>query len=643
MIKVLSKKVSDKIAAGEVIDRPVSIVKELTENAVDAGAENITVEIRNGGKTFIRVTDDGCGIEPEETETAFLRHATSKISRAEDLDAVESLGFRGEALASIAAVTRTTLVTKPGDRKTGCRLVIHGGTVIEKSAVGCPDGTTMVVTDLFYNTPARREFLKSDGAESTRIIDLVSELSVVYPGIRFQMINNGRTIFTTSGNGSMKQAVLAVYQLSEYRDLVEVDREAEGFRVTGCISRPSLNRPNRRNQYYYVNGRVVDSRVMEKGVTQGYRERLFEGRFPVVFLHLRKKEVRFHDDKPVIRVISEAVRQALATDDAVIQASDYFRRQDKKTSEGVQEEADLRTLLASRREQTEQRMFVREERSGSEASDVRDLSGRRSSRKGPAEPKPYLRPDPAEQDLYRRIPDALREDAARRQEQCRGNNLECRPEGAASRPGSPEHRPEGPESRRESPEPQPAAPAWKNIHDFDLEPEKRHPFSFDDLTITGCIFDTYITCVDENSFYMIDQHAAHERVFYERLVGEYLDSVAETFPEALFDELNGGVNLLEDTVPDPEFPEGEMYILGEYCEDCLGRYINLYYGSFAALAKSEGWDADDWMDELQATLAHELTHHLETLGGLHGLDDQDALELERWRAEYAAEADASEE
>ena len=537
MIKVLSKKVSDKIAAGEVIDRPVSIVKELTENAVDAGAENITVEIRNGGKTFIRVTDDGCGIEPEETETAFLRHATSKISRAEDLDAVESLGFRGEALASIAAVTRTTLVTKPGDRKTGCRLVIHGGTVIEKSAVGCPDGTTMVVTDLFYNTPARREFLKSDGAESTRIIDLVSELSVVYPGIRFQMINNGRTIFTTSGNGSMKQAVLAVYQLSEYRDLVEVDREAEGFRVTGCISRPSLNRPNRRNQYYYVNGRVVDSRVMEKGVTQGYRERLFEGRFPVVFLHLRtnpgtvdvnihpnKKEVRFHDDKPVIRVISEAVRQALATDDAVIQASDYFRRQDKKTSEGVQEEADLRTLLASRREQTEQRMFVREERSGSEASDVPDLSGRRSSRKGPAEPKPDLRPDPAEQDLYRRIPDALREDAARRQEQRRGDSPECRPEGAASRPGSPEHRPEGPESRRKSPEPQPAAPAWKNIHDFDLEPEKRHPFSFDDLTITGCIFDTYITCVDENSFYMIDQHAAHERVFYERLVGEYLDS-----------------------------------------------------------------------------------------------------------------------
>lgn len=526
MIKVLSKKVSDKIAAGEVIDRPVSIVKELAENAVDAGAKNITVEIRNGGKTFIRVTDDGCGIEPEETETAFLRHATSKISRAEDLDAIVSLGFRGEALASIAAVTRTTLVTKPKERKTGCRLVIHGGTVIEKSAVGCPDGTTMVVTDLFYNTPARREFLKSDGAESTRIIDLVSELSVVYPGIRFQMINNGRTIFTTSGNGSMKQAVLAVYQLSEYRDLVEVDREADGFRVTGCISRPSLNRPNRRNQYFYVNGRVVDSNVMEKGVTQGYRERLFDGRFPVVFLHLRtnpeivdvnihpnKKEVRFHDDKPVIRVISDAVRLALATDEAVIHASDYFRLQDKKTEEGVQEETDLRALLASRRKQSEETMFVRES-GGQEAA---------GGRRGPGEPKPDLRPDPSERELYRRIPDALRNDAARREELRRGEGEEFRPEGTESGLKNSESRSAGPEIRSESPE-RPPAPAWKNIRDFDLVPEKRHPFSFDDLKITGCIFDTYITCEDENSFYMIDQHAAHERVFYEQLVGEYLDS-----------------------------------------------------------------------------------------------------------------------
>ena len=174
MIKVLDKNVADKIAAGEVIERPISIVKELVENALDAGADNLVVEIKNGGKTYIRVTDNGCGIPCEEVETAFLRHATSKIETASDLDAIDTLGFRGEALASIAAVTRTELVTKTADRKTGTRLVLHGGAVILKEQTGCPDGTTIVITDLFYNTPARLKFMKTDSAESGLIIDFIS-------------------------------------------------------------------------------------------------------------------------------------------------------------------------------------------------------------------------------------------------------------------------------------------------------------------------------------------------------------------------------------------------------------------------------------------------------------------------------------
>ena len=211
MIKVLDKNVADKIAAGEVIERPISIVKELVENALDAGADNLVVEIKNGGKTYIRVTDNGCGIPCEEVETAFLRHATSKIETASDLDAIDTLGFRGEALASIAAVTRTELVTKTADRKTGTRLVLHGGAVILKEQTGCPDGTTIVITDLFYNTPARLKFMKTDSAESGLIIDFISQMALAYKNVKFRLINNGKILFSTLGDGNRLNTILRVY------------------------------------------------------------------------------------------------------------------------------------------------------------------------------------------------------------------------------------------------------------------------------------------------------------------------------------------------------------------------------------------------------------------------------------------------
>jgi DNA mismatch repair protein MutL len=210
MIKVLPKNVADKIAAGEVIERPYSVAKELVENAVDAGADVITCEIRGGGKTFLRVTDNGRGIPDEETETAFLRHATSKIESVSDLTSITSLGFRGEALASIAAVSRVSLITKVSGSRTGTRLTIHGGEIIEHAQVGCPDGTTFLVTDLFYNTPARREFLKSDHAESSPIIEFMSQMAIAYTNIRFQLINNGKTVFTSRGDGNLKNTILSV-------------------------------------------------------------------------------------------------------------------------------------------------------------------------------------------------------------------------------------------------------------------------------------------------------------------------------------------------------------------------------------------------------------------------------------------------
>lgn len=475
MIRVLEKQVADKIAAGEVIERPVSIVKELVENAVDAGANAITIEIKNGGKSYIRVTDDGCGIPAGEAQTAFLRHATSKITTARDLDAIHSLGFRGEALASIAAVTHTELITKTREEKVGTRLLIHGGEILAKEGTGCPDGTTMVVTDLFYNTPARRKFLKSDGAESGQIIDFVSQIALAYPGIRFRFINNGKHLFSTAGKGDLLSAILSVYQLAEYRDLVAVDYTENGTRVKGYISRPSLTRTTRKNQIFFVNGRVVSSRVIEKGVTEGYRERLFEGRHPVAFLfvetdparldvniHPNKREVRFDDEKAVTELVAKGVRQALGTKAAVTEVKNVFTAPAPKDTSldhapeaeaaPVQEQVDIKQILLTKR----------------------------------------------------------------------------RPEPKAAPAAETQNQPDGASILREEPavyaaktEAEPARVS-KAKASLSIESPGQKPFDFAALRITGVIFDTYITAEDGSNFYLIDQHAAHERVFYEKLVGEYL-------------------------------------------------------------------------------------------------------------------------
>ena len=252
MIRLLDKSVSDKIAAGEVIERPISIVKELVENALDAGADSVVVEIKNGGKSYIRVTDNGCGIPSEEAETAFLRHATSKISTAADLDAIDTLGFRGEALASIAAVTRTEVITRTKGSKTGTRLILHGGRVITKEKTGCPDGTTIIVTDLFYNTPARLKFMKTDSAESGLIIDFMSQMALAYKDVKFRLINNGRILFSTPGDGNRLNTILRVYHDVDSRNMVPVCHSEDGISVDGYISTPAFSKTTRGSQIYFV-------------------------------------------------------------------------------------------------------------------------------------------------------------------------------------------------------------------------------------------------------------------------------------------------------------------------------------------------------------------------------------------------------
>ena len=495
MIRVLEKQVADKIAAGEVIERPVSIVKELVENAVDAEASAITIEIKNGGKSYIRVTDDGCGIPAAEAETAFLRHATSKITTARDLDAIRSLGFRGEALASIAAVTHTELITKTREEKAGTRLLIHGGEVLTREGIGCPDGTTMVVTDLFYNTPARRKFLKSDGAESGQIIEFVSQIALAYPGVRFRLINNGKHLFSTTGKGDLHAAIMSVCQLAEYRDLVPVDYEEEGTRVTGYISRPSLTRTTRKNQIFFVNGRVVASKVIEKGVSEGYRERLFEGRHPVAFLfietdparldvniHPNKREVRFDDEKGITDIVSKGVRLALGTKAAVTEVKNIFTAAPEAPASGASQAEPSKSKAGTQKSPPEEQVDIKQ-----------ILAAKRRPEKG--------------------------------LEKILENHPDSGPEGLQEQESLLHQSQETPAVLREETASYTAAPPVKAAAakaPISIEGPGQKPFDFAELKITGVIFDTYITAEDRGNFYLIDQHAAHERVFYEKLVGEYL-------------------------------------------------------------------------------------------------------------------------
>lgn len=367
MIKVLEKIVSDKIAAGEVVERPLSVVKELVENAIDSGADSIICEIKHGGKSYIRVTDNGCGIAYDEVETAFLRHATSKIESAGDLNSLETLGFRGEALASIGAVSRVEILTKTSEEKAGTSLLMYGGEIVQKKRTGCPDGTTIMVSDLFYNTPARLKFLKKESAESSQIIDFMSQMALCYINIKFRLISNGQIVFSTNGKGDRLNAIASIFPNINTKNLVPIHKENGGITVNGYVSTPSISRPTRNMQIFFVNGRVIESKVIEKGIKTGYCERLFEGRYPIAFIfleipantldvniHPNKREVRFDQEDKISSIIEDAIFYALSTKDSVVRFAESFKPKREEAPEfkfeEKQDEIDIKELLSTEHE-----------------------------------------------------------------------------------------------------------------------------------------------------------------------------------------------------------------------------------------------------------------------------------------------------
>ena len=304
----LSPYIANLIAAGEVVERPASVAKELLENAVDAGATQVTLEIRDGGMTFLRVTDNGCGMLPEDAKNAFLRHATSKLRTAEDLAAIQTMGFRGEALAAIASVSRIDLLTKTPDSIAGTSLSLEAGTVAEESEVGCPTGTTIIVRDLFFNTPARMKFMKSDTVEGSKVTAAVQMQALAHPEVAFRFLRDGKEVLSTPGTGSLEAAVYCVYG-RECGKMISLESKWDGYALSGFVSKPTDARPSRALQTFFVNGRPVKSRLLVAALEEAYRNQIMVGKFPACVLHLtvpvNAVDVNVHPAKTEVKFLNE--------------------------------------------------------------------------------------------------------------------------------------------------------------------------------------------------------------------------------------------------------------------------------------------------------------------------------------------------
>lgn len=327
-IREMPAHLADLIAAGEVVERPSSVVKELVENSIDAGADTVTVEIQSGGMSLIRVSDNGCGMSPQDAEIAFLRHATSKLYDERGLEAIGTLGFRGEALAAISSVSRIELLTKERDAETGTRIVLEAGTVVEKEPAGAPDGTTMMIRDLFFNTPARRKYMKTDKAEGSNVSTVVTRLALSRPDVSIRFIKDGKEELHTPGDGRIDSVVYSTLGREFAKSLLKAERGDERLRVSGYISSPAGSRGNRAWQFFFINGRFVKSKLLQAALEQGYKNSLFTGRFPVCVLditmpltavdvnvHPTKTEVRFENEREVFDAVYWAVRSALEHED----------------------------------------------------------------------------------------------------------------------------------------------------------------------------------------------------------------------------------------------------------------------------------------------------------------------------------------
>ena len=512
-INLLDKSVFELIAAGEVIERPASVIKELVENSIDAGASHITVEIKNGGSSFMRITDDGCGMPFEDIPTAFLRHATSKVKSADDLDRIFTLGFRGEALASVAAVSRVELLTKEHDAEMGGSFRISGGEVEEHEKTGCPDGTTIIIRDLFYNVPARQKFLKKDVIEGNQIQSLVDKLALAHPEIAFRFIRDNKCIRDTSGGGDYYSAIYSVFGKQFAASLIPVDFSLNSVSVTGYVSSPLFTRGNRSLQYFYVNGRYVRSVICTTALEEGFRNSIMVGKFPACVLNITmppemcdvnvspsKTEVRFASEKSVFDVINFGVKNAILN-------ADNRRDVRLEKKEIPTEKADLRSTDSILLEKAIKAVESVPAGAAAESAEL------------PEPPKVFV---PEHKPVYTQAQTApfriKHEETPFVQQRFVSRPVtveydeDCDTDTTGGVPA------EKPQSAFRYIDSNSFAERGEAPATVTAEPEKPR------LKVIGEIFFTYIVCTCGDELILIDKHAAHERIRFEKRRTELMTS-----------------------------------------------------------------------------------------------------------------------
>ncbi len=505
-IKVLPKEIAELIAAGEVVERPASVIKELMENAIDAGSSSVTVEIKNGGITYIRVTDNGCGISREDIRTAFISHATSKISTRDDLYAIGTLGFRGEALASIAAVSNVEVLTRTTEEETGTRYCISAGEETLVDDAGCPLGTTIVVRDLFFNTPARMKFLKKDVSEANAVAGIVDKIALSNPDVSIRFIREGKSALFTSGSGDLKTAAYEIFGKDFADGLIEADYSFESVKISGLVSKPTKSRPNRNMQFFFVNGRLVKSGTASAALSEAYKNSIMVGKFPYCVLnittapglvdvnvHPAKIEVRFANERTVFSAVYYAAKNALEHRDEAPKVT-IPRTAQTELFEPVRPKTE-QMRLPEKQPDFWNRMSSSEYRSAQQ----------------PERPT-YQQPAAREDIITVASPDK-------------------KPENADSEPSTIQHfldaqrakkeetaaieadiRPELSEKAATLPDEKPEETARALDTAVDEKPAELP------VTVIGEAFKTYIIVQQGDSIFLVDKHAAHERMLFNELV-----------------------------------------------------------------------------------------------------------------------------
>ena len=557
-IVLLDELTINQIAAGEVIERPASVVKEMVENSIDAGATNIYIDVKDGGITSIRISDNGKGIAADDIEMAFERHATSKIRTAEDLNTVKSMGFRGEALASVASIANIEMISRTEDEEFGQRIVIEAGNVLEKGEVGAGVGTTITVRNLFFNTPVRYKFLKKDYTESGYIEDAVTRLALINPNVAFKFTNNDKVVIQTTGDGNIKNCIYSIFGKDIANGIVDLNYEFEGIKITGVVGKPTIARNNRINQMFFVNKRYVKDKTLSAAIEQAYKGMLTVGKHAFciinidmepsevdVNVHPAKLEVRFKEENKVFKAIYHAIKESLLNADLVVHTG-----QEDKTTDGLlpqyneknEENTDSRsrfTSLFKRKHQTEnwdkeevnsrvnlvEELYrqkkegntgIAQEQNEENTIETKPTQEVNTSAINPEVPEPKLNfEEMYEKTFGKKIPEKLKEENEKYysettlEEPKENNNVEAKTDSEKS-----ENSAEIANAQNiDANQPDIQANA-ENLSMFEKQEDAVEPVKY---KIIGIVFLTYIILEVNNEMFMIDQHAAHERVLYEKI------------------------------------------------------------------------------------------------------------------------------